>query len=245
MKYRTFVVSVLTVSIFETSFLARCIADDLQFTWMIPKTVIDATIVYTLNSCAKEDSEYKMFQIAPTLVPRGVPDLRAGERSIITNRLSSFWTDKNLSLQTYLGSRILSNIGSQPTNQTGPIVGSFLGGVAKLVGIALGVAPASVPAGPQVARKDLVCGADAKADLDKIKGLKDKLVVDQVTLASSTDTTVQKTATAAIQADQSAIISLQSKWSITVKTTIDPGVSPVKVDSDDITNSYLESKIEW
>ena len=47
-----------------------------RYSWMLPKTVIDATIVYTLDKCEANSVSVK---ITPTLAPRAVPDVFAGE----------------------------------------------------------------------------------------------------------------------------------------------------------------------
>ena len=43
---------------------------------MLPKTAIDATIVYTLDKC---EANWVSVKITPTLAPRAVPDVFAGE----------------------------------------------------------------------------------------------------------------------------------------------------------------------
>jgi hypothetical protein len=203
-----------------------------RFTWMLPKTVIDATIVYTFVDCT--DDKGIQLSIAPTLTPRTVPDpLVRG--AVDTQAIPSFWQDRNISIQTFNGSRILSSIGSSPTSQVAAIGGNILGGIAKLVGIVLGTSP--VP-GPMVQLSLATkCAPDsdpksAKAIVAQIKALKDSINKLQKELAGGADDTTQKKDNAAITAAQSLIVTLQNQISITIKTTIDPGITNVMVDPD-------------
>jgi hypothetical protein len=208
-----------------------------RFSWALPKTVIDTTISYTFDKC---ENGKPTFKITPTLAGKPVPDPLVGRRKIDTKSLESFFEDRSISVQTFSGSHILSSIGSTPTNQTAQIGGNILGGIAKLVGIVLGVPPvaagysASKPAiEPTCKLKDDPDKPDTAADIVKqIKDKKDKILELQKQLSDGVDEGTQKKNTAAIQAAQTVISALQDKVTITIKTTIDPGLSPPDVDSE-------------
>jgi len=215
---------------------SQSFAVDLRYTWMLPKTVIDATIAYTFEDCT--DNKLKL-KITPTLVARSVPDTIVGRVAVDTEALKSFWEDRNISIQTFAGSHILNSIGSSPTSQVGQVAGNILGGIAKLVGVALGVPvsveslatnppPASPPPAPQCGTSE----GSAAAIATQIKALKTKIKGFQTDLLSGVDEATQKKDNAAIQAAQSLITNLQDQLTITIKTTIDPGVSPINVDAD-------------
>jgi hypothetical protein len=230
----------------------------LRYTWMLPKTVVDMTTVYTFQNCEGGIAKVK---ITATLAARPLPDLRVGQKSIDPSQLQAFSQDRGISLQTIAGSRILSSIGSQPTDQTAQIVGNILGGVSKIVAVALGVPPVSLfalelksgdagPPAPQCATgPDSVVAIASqidsfKADIIKYQTqLENGVVVDDaghVVMDGAghpkpLDEAGQKKLTAQIQAAQSLITALQDKLdklSITIKTTVEPGVTPVVVDTE-------------
>jgi hypothetical protein len=230
--------AMLLYAIFQT----QCFAVELRYTWMLPKTVIETTIVYTFQDC---DSGSAKIKIAPTLVSRTLPDLRVGQKSLAPESLQSFSQDKGISLQTFSGSRILNSIGSQPASQTGPIIGNILGGVAKVVAVALGVPPvAAAPGGPPVVPPPTCAsGSDSGSGVVKqIEDLKAKIKNFQKELSAGADDATQKKDTAAIQAAQNLITTLQDQLTITVKAAIDPGISPVDLDTSDAISVQKENK---
>jgi cell division septum initiation protein DivIVA len=217
-----------------------------RYAWMLPKTVIDASILYTFQDCTGNKLKLK---ITPTLAPRTIPDPYVGRLKIVPQSLESALQDKNISIQTFAGSHILNSIGSSPTSQVAQVGGNILGGIAKLVGIVFGVsaAPFSTtslttssppPVDPQCWKDDWkdkpeLIPADApQAIANRIKDLKKKIGDLQDQLSNGTDEAAQKKINAAIQADQTIISTLQDQLTITVKTSIDPGVSPIDVNPD-------------
>jgi len=215
---------------------------------MLPKTVLDATIVYTFDGCSDDKTSLNV-KITPTLTPRTIPDPLVDQMGIDPHTLESFWQDGNITIQTFSGSRILNSIGSSPTSQVGQIGGNILGGLAKIVGVFLGVPAAGgllakTPSCPEptpaatgtAAGKATAATTDTKPEraidiFTRIDYLKNNIIKkDQNDLADGVDEATQKKDTAAIQAAQTLISTLQNELTITIKTTIDPGVSPVDVD---------------
>jgi hypothetical protein len=215
---------------------SKAFAVDTRFTWMLPKTVIDATVVYTFQSCEKGSPKIK---ITPTLVARTLPDPLVGQKQLPTDVLESVWEDRNISLQTFAGSRILNSIGSAPTSQVAQAAGNVLGGIAKIVGIFLGAATTTSTAVNDTTPPPVnpVCANDpnlksAQSIAQKISDLKDSITTLQMNLALGVDDATQKKDTATIQAAQALITILQDKLTITIKTTIDPSVGPIQPDPD-------------
>lgn len=205
-------------------------AVDTRFTWMLPKTVIDTTVGYTFESCKSGSLKVK---IAPTLISRAVPDTVVGRMALNTDKLQSFWQDRNISIQTFGSSHILNSIGSSPTSQVAQIGGNIFGALAKIVAIGVGIAPADAGEGPPRLSIDCATGdGSAQAIADRIVVLKKLIQSKQDELASGVDEATQKKDNAAIQAAQSASSTLQDQLTITIKTTIDPGISPTNVDPD-------------
>ena len=225
-NYRRLCVELISSILFTCSFQSVGLAVEPRFTWLLPKTVIDATFVYAYEDCSADGLTFK---ITPTLAPRSIPDPLVVGR-IETSDLQSAWQDGNISVQTYGASHILSSLGSSPTNQVAQIAGNVLGGIAKLVAVAFGVAP--IPAGPAPAAPPPKCatGQDSaqgiKSQIDFLK----KTIEDlQKQLANGVDDATQKKDAATIQSAQSLISSLQGQLTFTITTTIDPGVTPVAV----------------
>jgi hypothetical protein len=201
-----------------------------RYTWLLPKTVLDATIVYTYQDCINGILSVK---ITPMLTPRITPDLLAGQRSIATEALESLWQDRNISVQTFGDSHLLNSLGSSPTSQVTQIASNILGGITKLVAIALGTSAFIAEVGaPNVvpACSNDVDPNSAQFIAKQIKALKKKIQDANADIANGVDDATQKKDTAAIQAAQNLITILQDQLSITIKTTIDPGISSVLVD---------------
>jgi hypothetical protein len=203
-----------------------------RLTWLLPKTVLDATIVYTYQDCT---AGHLTVKITPTLTPRAIPDLVAGQQSIFTDSLEKYFQDNNISVLTLSDSHLLSSLGSAPSSQVTQIASNVLGGITKLVAIGLGTqAPVDKTTGappPVIA----VCSPDddpnsAQSITKQIKDLKKTIQDANAALAKGGDDAAQKKNTAAIQAAQNLITTLQDQISITIKTTIDPGISSVLVD---------------
>jgi hypothetical protein len=201
------------------------------YSWMLPRTVIDVTIVYTYAGCTI-DSGKKHFKIkiTPTLTARAIPDRLPGLRTVKTQDLISFWEDRNISITTFGGSHILNSVGANPTNQGSTIIGNILGGVSKIVAIGLGVAaPAAAGVPPQVS-------IDCPDEVDPAKQIKDyqkKIHSLEVELSTGPADDIQKRDTAQIQALQNLMAEAQSKMSLTLKATIDPGYTdPLNISVD-------------
>lgn len=215
-------------------------APPLRYSWMLPRTVIDATIVYKFESCVDTAKGAQLhIKITPTLATRGIADKFVGRMGIDPNDLTSIWSDKSISLQTFGGSHILNSIGSSPTDQTAQIVSNILGGVTKLVAVGLGVPAVGAAEGPAAASPSQ-CGTaqKTKAAVDTIKAKVKALQTD--VLNGVGDARQKKDA---IDALQNEITSLQTELTLTVKKTIDPGFSPIEVNSD-TPNSAKPSPID-
>jgi hypothetical protein len=226
MNYRLLCVELIFSIVFTCSFQSIGLAVEPRFTWLLPKTVIDATFVYTYEDCSADGLTFK---ITSTLAPRTIPDPLVVGR-IETADLQSAWQDGNISVQTYGASHILSSLGSSPANQVAQIAGNVLGGIAKLVAVAFGVAPIPAAQAPAPPAPKCATGPDSaqsiKAQIDVLK----KAIEDlQKQLANGVDDATQKKDTATIQSAQSLISSLQGQLTFTITTTIDPGVTPVAV----------------
>jgi hypothetical protein len=216
-----FFIAILLASLGSPSF-----ADELRYSWMLPKTVIDTTVVYTFEGCTDSDSGANLkVKMTPTLVGRPVADIYVGRRGINLAQLKSIWQDRNISVQTFTGSHILQSIGSAPVGQVGQIVGNILGGITKLVAVGLGVGAEAAPPPPGAKSK---CGA-ANDTAQKIKSLQQTMRNLQTELANGSDDATQKKDTAEIQAIQSLVSALQTDLTITIKETIDPGYSPINI----------------
>jgi len=199
-----------------------------RFTYMLPRTVLDTTIVYTFQSCKDTPTGAQLkINITPTIVPRAVPDLSVGPKDINPEQLQSWTQDKNITIKTFATSHILGSIASQPTSQLGTIISNVLGGATKLVAVGLGVASADV----KVISK---CGP-AQGIVDAIAAAQAQIRKLQQALANTTqppNETTQKIDQALIEALQSEITNLQadlSKTTITVKHTIDPAFTQIKL----------------
>jgi len=101
---------------------------------MLPKTVLDVTIAYTLRSCKNtEDGAQVDVTIAnPTVTPRYIPDPAVGLKSLDPALLKSFWQDSTITVQTYAGTHVLQSLASSPANQVVTIAGNVITGVTKL-----------------------------------------------------------------------------------------------------------------
>ena len=198
---------------------------------MLPRTVLDTTIVYTFHSCNNTPTGAQLnINITPTIVPRAVPDLHVGPKDINPADLQSWTQDKNITIKTYATSHILGNLASQPTSELGTIISNVLGGVTKLVAVGLGVAAADLKPG-EVPSK---CG-DAQGTADAITTAQNQIRTLQQALANTTsppNEATQKADQALIQALENQITNLQadlSKTTITLKHTIDPAFTLIKL----------------
>ena len=191
-----------------------------RYTWMLPKTTVNASVQYRLVDCS--DSPQRIA-INPTITLSNTsepdidlgPDFPDGVVSIQTDDLRSFWNDSNLAVKTSSATHILSYLGAQPTSQTGAIVGSLIGSATKLTAVAFGVpaaaAPSAAPATP-------FCGK-AKAVLEKIRELDAKLEDPAVTTQETKDIPSQ-------------ISSLDASLTVAVDAKFFPGKRSAGVDPD-------------
>ena len=235
--------------------LAISVNGPTRYTWVLPRTVLDTTITYSFQDCAFDASKntaIARFKITPTLAPRPIADMRSGvgQRSLPVDQFQSFLKDEGVSIETFKDSHILSSIGSQPADQTGTIIGNVIGGVTKLVSVAAGVgAIAAAPGAPAPAK--VTCKADTDAGSapqisSQIKQLKALINSNNEELATGLDenkkpldNSAQKKLMQEIQSAQALITDLQGRLSFAIKTTIDPGVSPINVDPDNETTSFM------
>lgn len=220
---------------------------DLQFSWMLPKTVIDTTILYTFESCGPDaknpaNGDKLKVKITATLAARAIPDKIAGVLAMDTAKLKSFWQDRNVSLQTFSGSHILQAIGSAPTDQTSTIIGNILGGIVKVVGIGLGVAS---PAANVPKANCAIGDGSAQESVKQIKTYKDDIETLEKQLGMGVaEEATQKKLAAQIQAKQTLMADLQAKLTITVKQSIDPGFSPLDINKDsEQPLQYLQNEV--
>jgi hypothetical protein len=214
------------LTILLMAFNSSCPAANLRYSWMLPRTVVDATISYTFVSCTEDGNNGATLQlkIVPTLVARAVADTWVGPRGPNLKDLQGFWQDRNISIETFSGSHILNSIGSQPVGEAGQIVGNIVGGIAKLVGVGLGLAES---AAPPVKSK---CGAanDLALKLDRAQQAIKALYSE---LASNLDDGTRKKKLEELQSLQASVSVLQADLTLTIKGTIDPGFSPLDINS--------------
>ena len=233
-----------------------------RYTWLLPKTVLDAAITYTVKECrvvkdaAGKDNTEATVSISATLSPRYIPDLRVGQQSIKLGELQNAFQNQDISITTFATSHILNSIGSAPADQTLQIAGSVITAIPKLFGIALKTA--AVPLGTQVTVAGVATGENptitpvpaacqSKDNLQAcqalacVAGLKAMMSNNDLLMAGGLDDTTQKRATAANQAALALITDLQSRLSFTLKSTIDPGFTPIQVDADREANGYVEA----
>jgi hypothetical protein len=185
------------------------------YSWMLPKTLVSVSVVYTLTAC----SDTTGIEISPTVLLSNVsePDTNLGPEfpdgiiSVQPEGLISFWQDKNIVVKTNTSTRVLSYLGSGSTNQAGAILGTAITSVAKLTAAAFGTPAvgAAVPAGAKL------CGQAADT-IAKIQLYKDKLVDPTLTAAELKDI-------------PGLIQSLQSELSITVEKKFEPGIKPTRI----------------
>ena len=103
-----------------------------RYSWMLPKTTINVTVVYTLNDCTDDRGGKLTISPAVTLTNTSEPDTDIGPDfpngivSIRPDQLKSFWGDSNVTVKTSSTTHILSYLGAQPTNETGPIIRTYL-----------------------------------------------------------------------------------------------------------------------
>jgi hypothetical protein len=185
-----------------------------RYSWMLPKTLIGVSVVYTLTAC----SDATGIEISPTVTLSNIseadtslgPEYPDGVISILPEGLISFWQDKNITVKTNTSTRILSYLGSASTNQAGQIIGTAVTSVAKLTAAAFGT-PAVGAAVPAIKQ----CGKAADT-IAKIRAYKDKLVDPSLTAAELKDL-------------PGLIQSLQSELTITVEKKFDPGFKPTRI----------------
>lgn len=196
-----------------------------QYSWFLPKTVIDATVSYTLRSCKTNGSTAQIeASITPTFTSRAVPDRNIGPyypNGLITvtpEELKSFWQDRSITVKTFPNSHILQTLGSQTENQAVTIISNTLQGITRLAAVAMGVSPAAMATLAEKKKEkdeDPLCGEAVKT-LKTIKELQQKLR-DPATPEEEAKFLLPR-----IQA-------LQASITIKIETTIDPGLSPLEL----------------
>jgi hypothetical protein len=207
-----------------------------RYSWMLPKTVLDVTIAYTLRSCKNTDhgAQVEVTIANPTVTPRYIPDPAVGLKSLDPALLKSFWQDSTISVVTNQSTHILQSLGSSPANQVVTIAGNVITGATKIAAASLGVVPASAPVAVEGPSK---CGTEPTDTeiLDKLKAELEKqqkiLTNPNVTEADAAAAT-KKIATlqagiAIVQAPQQA-----AQTTVTISRTVDPGITPIEMDEN-------------
>lgn len=215
---------------------------NVKYSWMLPKTVIEATITYTFAGC--QDNAGDEFgpganlslKIVPTLVAKVIPDTHVGRLAFRpAQETQSFWEDRNINIKTFPGSHILSSIGSSPASQAGQITTNVLTGLTKIVAVAFGVpsvpfSATALPVPPPTASK---CGK-AQQLKQKIEDLKTEIAALQETLSGGVEESMQKKVKSQIDAKQALITTRQSELddmsTVVIKRVIDPGFTTVEAD---------------
>jgi hypothetical protein len=166
--------------------LSAALAGDLssvnaRYSWMLPKTIIEATINYEFVSCETSSLGGRprlQLKITPTLLAKAIPDPKVGMRSIDPETLKSFWQNSLVEIKTFEGSHILKSMGSQPASAINAIFSNIVSGVATIVATNLGVPAVGVKsAGPGILAEtiaDIECGR-AQNVRAKLEGLKRKI----------------------------------------------------------------------
>ena len=214
-----------------------------RYSWMLPKTVIDATVVYAFHGCSHKDkSELVNFHITPKVAPRSVADTYAGEITTEALGAGDWLQDGSISIDTYSNTHVLKALGSNPVVQTGTVVGNILGDIAKLFGIIIGVKiEENIPPGTTEC-KNIKVKQDIANAAQYIFDAKNKLKDMQKRLADGPDDGDLKKLPAQIQAIQTYISMLQSDLTVTMKATIDPGFSPIKITKGSDTQNVFHHK---
>jgi hypothetical protein len=232
-KYLTVVLTALAGVTFHLSTAAVAQSAETVppvYSWMLPKTVLDVSIVYTYAECkVNGKTAHYRFNVVPTVTTRAVPDKIPGWRTVDTNDLISFWNDQNITIGTYAGTHILSSVAANPVSQIGTIIGNVLTGAVKIAALSFGVA-APAAATPEGHEADC---PNADDPASAIKGYRTSIQKLESDLASGTNTDTPQNVMIKVQALQNLMADAQSELSLTIKATIDPGyVAPDKIQVD-------------
>lgn len=184
--------------------------------WRLPKTVLDADIAYTYESCTMNSGAPLVdAKLALSILPKTVADPNPfGDHSGDTltvpfNALQSFWQDQQLTVVRYMPSRIIQKFNASAENQVGTIVGNVLTSAVRVAAIGLGV-PA-VAGGPSVR---IGCNPTADQIVKEIKSIEDEL--------KPIDADSRKAKNLAARR-QALLDRITIKW----KQQIDPGVTEI------------------
>src|ERR1700722_12885489 len=81
---------------------------NVKYSWMLPKTVLEATITYNFAGCEDTPRGANVkIKIVPTLVARSISDTHVGRLAFKpAEETQSFWEDRNITLKTFAGSHI-------------------------------------------------------------------------------------------------------------------------------------------
>ena len=224
---------ILATSALGASSFASAQDQSPAFSWTLPKTVLDVSVTYDYAGCvmAGGNRQYRI-KVTPLVAARGIADPVAGWRIQPTGDLRANWKDRNLTIATFANSHILNTVSAHPVGQAATIINNVLGGIGKIVGIAIGAAPLAADA----ATGATDCPDDVNNPGHQITTYKGQIQKVQEKLAGdNVSDSQQKQYTAQLQALQTLLQQEQARMTFTIKATIDPGyIDPknVQVGSD-------------
>jgi hypothetical protein len=188
------------------------------YSWRLPKTIVTATVTYTLTGCAMTAGGrvQPITDIQVDFKAAGVPDTYLGPElpdgwvSRSAKDLSSFWSNTSLSLETDPSTRILTHLMSSPINQATTIIGNAITGATKIAAASLGVPSAA--------------GAiQAVAPCLNVKTVTERIKQNQQALSALAGQTTQAAVTKQAQLTM-AINNDTKKLTISFSCRIDPGI---------------------
>jgi hypothetical protein len=187
------------------------------FEWRVPKTVLDTTVSYVYKGCTQDKTDPTRVAlnaaVSVEIDAKGIPDDNPfGDHSgawvrVPLSDVQSFWQDRSLSIKKNANGT-LASITSTPTNNVGAIIGNVLTTGAKVASVVMGVPAVGGGVRGQQCNPQFEALAKQASDLDT------RIKSGALTQKQATDATAQ------LQA-------LQARLTLTVKKTIDPGVTPI------------------
>jgi hypothetical protein len=121
------------------------------YSWRLPKTVLSATVTYTLTGCTMTaaGNVQPITKIKVDFKANGVPDtylgpdLPDGWINVSAKDLSSFWSNTSITIETDASTRMLTHLVSAPVNQATTILGNAITAATKIAAASLGVPTAA------------------------------------------------------------------------------------------------------
>ena len=248
--YHALSLAIASLGVFSTTAFAQEDVGWPSYSWMLPKTVIDLAVTYSLDECKLNQLKAPIynFKISATMTSRAVADLAKGDpgltddhgwgiKSLDTNELPKDWADSNVAIATNAGTHILSSVSAHSTDETATIVGNVITGIVKLAGLFVGpLADKALLTEEKSLDKALLTekypgteepclAADDPAI--QLHADRDQVYALQRALADGSSQDSAQNVMVKVQALQNLMTKEQSDLTIDVKAIIDPGyISP-------------------